>query len=313
MYPLLGSLLRWDNLRVAFALSLTQSATDNNAGFNVVETLPIVGGAPVLNRVSIGIKNRGLELPGQVGCNFAGFSNYGASNGSSLGFVSSTILLSTKDVVTYPLTLTPPGISGYAITAVPRTVPLATPYDDQGLFYPLPADQNVIFNGKTVQIASPLGNGQSFVSLKASPSTTLFNADVNGTAKSLQVSPSTSLGVTMGTTNSMTQDSTPSKCLTFPASFVMQGSSNYATILVMNFETTNRGTPSQTMKVGYQVIPNIGDTSVTNMNALMTSYSPIFESTVQSFGVSMPTTLFVRWPFATTRLRIHCITAKKFQ
>src|SRR4051812_42288484 len=105
MYPLLGSLLRWDNLRVAFALSLTQSQTDDNYGFYDTETLPIVGGSPLLNRFSIGIKNRGLELPGEAGCNFAGLTNHSASNGSSLGFVNSTILASTKDVITYPVTV----------------------------------------------------------------------------------------------------------------------------------------------------------------------------------------------------------------
>lgn len=313
LYPLLGSLLRWDNLRVAFALSLTQSTTDDNAGFADTETCPIVSNAPILNHVSIGLKNRGLELPGEAGCTFLGYTNQNGSNGSSLGTFSSVITASTKDVITFPLQLSPTGVSGYMLTSSPMTVPLASAFNDQGTFYSLPADQNVVFNGKTVQIASPLSNGQTTVSLKASPSTTLFNTDLAGTAKSLQIDAGASLGTVVGTSYNTTTTTIPSKCISFPASFVMQGSSNYATILVMDFQVTNRGNSSQAVKCGYQVIPNIGDTSIENLEALMAAYSPTFE--MPSFvGMSsaMPTCLFIRWPFPRTRLRIHSITAKKF-
>lgn len=312
LYPLLGSLLRWDNLRVAFAVSLTQSQTDNNAGFSAVETLPMVSASPILNRVSIGLKNRGLELPGEAGCNFAGYSANSTSNGSSLGFFNSTITLSTQDVITFPVSVLPTGVSGYAITAAPVTIPLSIPFNDQGTFYSLPVGQNVVFNGKVAQIASPLSNGQSSVSLQASPSITIFNTDVGGQAKSLQVSAAASLGALNGLSSSFSTSSIPSQCLQFPASFVMQGNSNYATILIMDFKCTNRGSPTQTVHVGYQFVPNIGDTSITNMEAMMAAYTPTFESSVFGYNTTMPTCLFVRWPFSTTRLRIHSIAAKKF-
>ncbi len=313
LYPLLGSLLRWDTLRVAFALSLTQSTTDNNAGFANVETLPIVGGNPTLNRVSIGLKNKGLELPGETNCTFVGYSNDpSTSNGSSLGFASSVIQLSTKDVITFPMNVQATGISGYAITSSPTTLNLTAPFDNLGTFYTLPTDNPVIFNGKATKLASPLGNGQTQVHLYASPSVTLFNADLAGTAKSTQIGAAASLGCSNGTSAQFTTTTNTSQCLSFPASFVMQGSSNYATIMLMEFKCTNRGTPSQTVQVGYQFIPNIGDTSITHLESLMSSYVPAFTSSAFNYNVTMPTSLFVRWPFPQTRLRIHSIAAKKF-
>jgi hypothetical protein len=313
LYPLLGSLLRWDNLRVAFAISLTQSLSDNNAGFADTETLPIASNMPILNHVSIGLKNRGLELPGEAGCTFLGYTNQNGSNGSSLGKFTEVITLSTKDVITFNMTLQNPGVSGYAITSTPKTVNLTAPFNDQGTFYQLPAGQEVKFNGKSVELASPLGNGQSTVSLVASPSTTLFNADVAGTAKSLQIDAGASLGTVVGTSYNTSTSVIPSQCISFPASFVMQGNSNYATILVMDFKVQNRGTPSQSVKCGYQVVPNVGNTSITNLEALMASYSPTFEMpSYVGMSSAMPTCVFVRWPFPKTRLRIHAITAKKF-
>ncbi len=273
----------------------------------------MVADTPLLNRVSIGIKNRGLELPGEANCNFIGYSNASASNGTSLGFVNDTILLSTSDTISYNVNLTPTGVSGYNITSTPITIPLSTPFNASGVFYSLPAGQNVVFNGKTAQIAFPLGNAQSQVVLSAEPPVNILNADRFGVAKSLQVSPSASLGAVRSTISSQFTSSTNvSQCLTFPASFVMQGSTNYASVVVMDFKCTNRGQSSQIVSVGYQIIPNIGDTSVHNLEALMTSYVPILQSANFSYNTTMPTCLFVRWPFQTTRLRIHSIAAKRF-
>ncbi len=311
LYPLQGSLLRWDNLRVAFAVSLTQSTTDDNAGFTNVETLPIASTAPILNHLSFGIKNRGLQLPGEAGCSFAGYSNASDSNGSSLGFFGSTLFQSTKDVYSFNVNLVPTGISGYAVTSSPRTINLSVPFNSSGSFYTLPANSNVNFNGTVAQLASSLSDGATTVSLKASPPVTIFS-NVNGSAVSNQVRPAVSLGCSIGSSYQYSTDTTISRCLQYPVGFVMQGSSNYATIVVMDYKVTNRGTVSQTMQVGYQFTPNVGDTSIAALQAAMVAYTPNFESSAFSFNTTMPTALFFRWPFVTTRLRLHSICAKKF-
>lgn len=310
LYPLLGSLLKWDSLRVAFALSLTQSQSDDNAGFAETESLPIYSRSPILNHISIGLKNKGLELPGEAGCTFLGYTNHSASNGTSLGKFNEVITLSTKDVITYPITL----VNGtYSITNMPTGINLAVPFDNQGTFYNLPAEQIVLFNGKFTQLSEPLGNGQDVINLKASPSTTLTTSDLNGTARSLQIAAGSSLGTVVGTNYNTHLTTVPSQCISFPASFVMQGWSNYATILVMDFQVLYRGTGSQQVKCGYQVVPNVGDTSIKNLESYMASYAPTFEmSGFVSLTNAMPTSLFIRWPFQRTRLRIHAIAAKRF-
>ena len=303
-------MLKWDNLRVAFSLSLTQSQTDDNAGFAETESLPISNGAPILNHVSFGLKNKGLELPGVNGCTFLGYTNHEASNGSSLGKFSDVITLSTKDVITFGINLQN---GTYALTETPIEVNLTAPFDDQGTFYTLPAEQAVVFNGKAAMLSYPLNNGQSVVNLKASPSTTLSTLDLNGNARSQQIAAGGSIGSVVGTVYNTSTTTIPSQCVSFPASFVMQGSSNYATIFVMDFKVLYRGTGSQQVKCGYQVIPNIGDTSIKNLESYMASYVPTFEMpSYVSMTAAMPTCLFIRWPFQKTRLRVHSITAKRF-
>lgn len=310
-YPLLGSLLRWNNLRVAFAFSLTQSTIDDNAGFANTESLPIVGNVPLLNRVSIGLKSKGLELPGDVGCSFAGFSNAGSTNGSSLGVVDNTVVLSTRDTYSFNVNLFPS--TGYVLTSTPQIVPLSAPFNNSGSLYSLPIDQIINFNGVSAQLTSPLNNGETQVYLKAEPPVNILPNNWFGSAKSDLVFPDVSLGCSIdGTYNYTHQTGNASQTLFFPPSFVMQSANNYATVVILDFVVGNRGQTSQTMKVGYEVIPFVTDTSSDSLSEKMASYSPTFESIAQPFNTAMPTCLFVRWPFNTTRLRIHSLGAKRF-
>jgi hypothetical protein len=270
----------------------------------------MVSGSPLLNRVSIGLKSRGTDLPGDDGCSFMGYSNAGLSDGSSLGFLDSTIMLSTRSTYTFNINLTPTGSPGYAITSSPTIIPLSTPFNNSGTFYTLPTDQPVNFNGTMVSLGAPLGHAQSQVSLRADTPVFIAPNNWNGTAKSNQVIPSASLGGSISSNFQYSETNNVSQCVTFPAGFVMQGSTNYATVMILDFKVTNRNTPSQKIQVGYQTVPYIGDTSNSNMMALMSSYVAQFES-AQFAYTQMPTSLFVRWPFSTTRLRIHALAARR--
>lgn len=313
MYPLQGSLLKWSHLRLGFALSLTQSTSDDNAGFSTPEILPIASTTPILNHIAIGLKNKTQFLPFEDGCHFAGLTNNSSSDGSSLGFMSSVICLGTKKGMTFSLPLTAPGVSGYNITSTPSTRPLSSPYNDGGSFYDLPVGQTINYNGKLVQLASAATNGATSLSLVASPSVNIANADINGTATTTQMNPYTSLGFINNSNSQLTDTTSASQLVSFPASSVMQGFTNYSTILIMDYVISNKGTISQGLKIGYQVITNQGDTSVENIQTLMASYAPTFESLMLNYVSQVPPTcIFVRWPFTTTRLRIHSIVAKRF-
>ena len=311
IYPMLGSLLKWDNLRVAFAISLTQSLSDNNAGFGNDEALPIINGLPILNRLSFGLKNRGLELPGEAGCSFCGYSNPNGSNGSSVGTVDGTILTSTADMYTFNVNLQNPGGVGYSVDSSPLVVPLNGVYSASGTAKILQVGQPVLFNGKTTFLQAPLSDGQNTVTLNAASPLIISPSELNGTARSDLIQVNTSLGGSIGSSHSYSTTSSLGHALQFPASFVMQGSSNYSTIVVMDYVVTNRGTSSQQVKVGYQVIPNEGDTSVPNMEAKISAYLPTYESSFIGFNTTMPTCFFIRWPFATTRLRLHSLVIKR--
>lgn len=311
LYPLLGSMLKWDELRVGIALSLTQSASDNNAGFSTQETLPIVSNLPLLNRFSIGLKNRGLELPGEVGCSFAGFSNANNSDGSSLGFFEGTLFASHANKYGFNVNLANTG-SNHRVSGVPVTIPLSTPFNASGTTHILSPGETINFGGNVVTLSSSVSHGQTNVTVYAPSLVTITAAQLNGSTSSNVIRPNTCIGGSINNTFTFTQTSSISQALTFPASFVMQGSSNYSSVLLLSFKTTNRGTFSQTMKVGMQVVPYIGDTSPANVESLMTSFSPLFETSVFGYNTTMPTCLFIRWPFITTRLRIHSLCAKKF-
>jgi hypothetical protein len=227
--------------------------------------------------------------------------------------MSSVITLATRKGIAFPLTLTAPGGGGYAITSTPSTVPLATAYNDQGTFYTIPAGQNIVYNGKTVQLASAIVNGATSLSLTASPSVTIFNADVAGTATTTQINPASALGFSNNTLSQYTTTANASQCLSFPASSVMQGFTNYATIIVMDFLISNKGTIFQALTLGYEIHTNQGDTSIENLEAKMASYSPTFNSIALNYINQIPPNcIFIRWPFSTTRLRVHSIAAKRF-
>lgn len=312
MYPLLGSLLKWDELRIAMSISLTQSTSDNNAGFTTNESLPIIGGTPILNRVSIGLKNRGTELPGEAGCSFAGFSNASDTDGSSLGYYDSTLMLSSRRAFGFNLNLAWTG-SNHVISGSPVTLNLSSAFNASGTTQVLPVGQPISYNGNVVYLQSPVSNGQTSITVSAPSPITIGISELAGSTESTtMVRPNLSLGCSINSTYQYSQTDSASQTINFPASFVMQGSTNYSSVVMMSFKTTNRGTASQTMRVGCQVVPNIGDTSSTNLEAMLSTYVPAYESSVFNFNTLMPTTFFVRWPFSTTRLRMHSFVIKKF-
>lgn len=312
VYPLLGSLLKWDELRVAMSLSLTQSTVDDNAGFSTNESLPIVGGTPILNRVAIGLKNRGTELPGEAGCSFAGFSNATDTDGSSLGYYDSTIMLSTRRAFGFNVNLSWTG-QNHVISGSVATLPLSTPFNASGTTQVLPVGQPINYGGNVVYLNSPVSNGQTSIEVTAPSPVTITISQLNGSTESTtMVRPNLSLGCSINSTYQYSQTSSASQTVNFPASFVMQGSTNYSSVMMMSFKTTNRGTSSQTMQVGCTVVPNIGDTSANNLEAMLSTYVPAYESSVFGFNTIMPSTFFVRWPFSSTRLRMHSLVIKKF-
>ena len=310
LYPILGSLQKWDNLRVGIAVSLTQSTSDNNAGFFENETLPITSGTPLLNRISIGLKNRGTELPGESGCVFAGFSNASGSQGSSVGFYNSTIVLTPDSPYHFDVKLSWTG-SNHVISGV-KTISLSTPFDNSGTSYVFPVGSALNFGGNVVYLESTLANNQNFVDVSAPSPVTITSGQLNGYGVGEIIKPIVSLGTTINSTQRYSSTLSVSQAFQFPASFVMQGSTNYSSILVLDYTLTGRNTVGQAIKVGYQVIPNEGDTSTENLEAKMASFSPAFETSYLPFNVTVPTTFFIRWPFNTARLRIHSLSIKRF-
>lgn len=266
----------------------------------------------MLNRVAIGLKSKGTELPGESGCVFIGYSNASGSNGSSLGFVDTTIMLSSADTYTFDVSLTPGPSGGYPITSSPVTIPLAVPFSSSGTFYDLPAEQAINFAGVQVQLAAPLNDGDTSVQIKAEPPVTITASNWVGKAKSNQIQPHVALGCSNGETFTHTESNLTSQCLIFPPGFVMQNPAAYSTVVVFDFKVTNRGLPSQQIQVGYQVVPFVGDTYKENLSSLMAAYTPTFESASLPFNSVMPTCVFIRWPFTKTRFRIHSIGVKKF-
>lgn len=311
LYPLLGSLLKWDNLRIGIAVSLTQSMTDNNAGFYATESLPIVSGGPLLNRLSIGLKNRGTELPGEDGSVFAGISNATNSQGSSLGFYGSTIVLAPESTYNFDVKLAWTG-ANHIVSGSSLTIPLAVPFDNSGTAHVVSIGSPLNFHGNVVYLDSTLANSQNFVQVSAPSPVTITATQLTGYAPSDVVKPVISLGTTINNSRQYSSNLSVSTAFQYPASFVMQGSTNYASIVILDYIVTNRGLPSQAIKIGYQVIPNEGDTSPDNLEAKMGAYTPNFESSTLPFNTTMPTSFFIRWPFNTTRLRLHSLVVKKY-
>lgn len=311
LYPLIGSLLKWDNLRIGICYSVTQSTSDDNAPLISNEMLPISNGLPLLNRMSIGLKSKNTAIVGESDCNFLGITNASTSNGSSVGFYEGSPLISSSQNYKYQATLGWTG-AAYLISGAPIYAPLTSPFNNSGTTFVAKEGSGVNFNGIEVSLQAPLSNGNSGIFLTSSVPVSLGSGYLQGKIEGDSIRPEITLSANQGSyQTSYTFNSYP-QTLTLPSASSMQGSVGYMNVLILDYKVLNRGNlATQSVKIGMQVVTSQSNSNPKYIESLVASYSPTIETPYIAFPQNMPTSIFIRWPFWKTRLRVHSILAKK--
>jgi len=323
--PLLGELLRYTELRIALALSVTTSG-DTNGLASQTQTVFNCDGDPLLNRFSIGLKTRGLEIPGEDGCSFVGMSNDpSVSEGGSYYRIDSL----TPSVYHEEFTgCSLPGDKGagcpnscgfeVTFTGVDKSMNGIQSIDVTPLPQPFLAGDDIQFNGTSsnnIIFASDAISGATTISVETEPGDafTLLNSSL-GYARKVAGHLSFGTTSTVGAVETDNFEKTTARdssfFIEFPTTSEMVASPE-STLFLLKIKANNKGLSSQTFEIGYDFIKNTTDHSITNLKTQMTNMVEKF-TTTQALSVKVPDALFIRWPFDQSRLRIHSMAIQRF-